>query len=152
MDATTLGYIFTTTAWDPPREGISLRIDSNTLIRFTVFRKGNSNQNNRVWGLINGPVNLGFWFHVSLVWSPTPNLHVYYNGEGLGNAYTITDITYVDNSYSCSDTAGQMFFGKRNVNQGDESANFSIDDFKAFDFPMSSDQVKATYMEYARSP
>ncbi len=89
---------------------------------------------------------------MSLVWSPTPSLEVYYNGVGLGNAYTISGMTYTSNPYSCRETDGRMIFGKLNVNQGANSANFLIDDFKAFDFPMSSDQIKTIYMAYSSRP
>ncbi len=149
---TTQGLIFTTTSWTPPREGIQLKIQNNAEIRFTVFRKGEHNENNRVWGKIEGPLIVGSWFHMSLVWSPSPNLEVYYNGVGLGNAYTITGMTYTSNPYACRDTDGRMIFGKLNVNQGANSANFLIDDFMAFDYPMTSDQVKAFYMEYSSRP
>ena len=107
---TTVGYIFTSTAWSPPREGIQVKINSNIEIRFNVFRKGSANQNNRVWGKIDGPINVGYWFYMSLVWSPSPSLVVYYDAETLSNAYTISGISYVNNPYSCSDTTGQMFF------------------------------------------
>ncbi len=149
---TTQGFVFTSTAWNShPREGISFMIQSHDQIQVAIFRKGNAGENNRLWAHINQPVNVGVWYHVALVWYTDPNIEVYYNGASQGHAI-VGDTAFVSNPHACLETAGRMAFGKQVVNQGSNSANFLIDEFKLFDFPMSADQAKAKYMEYEVGP
>ena len=149
---TTQGFVFTSTAWDShPKEGISFMIQNRNQIQVAVFRKGNAGENNRLWAHINQPLNVGFWYHVVLVWYTDPNIEVYYDGASQGNTIT-GDSVFQSNPYACLETTGRMVFGKHFVNRGSDSANFLIDEFKLFDFTMPADQAKAKYMEYEGGP
>ncbi len=80
----TAKWIFTSTAWTPPKEGMQIRYSSNDKIRVKIFRQGTSSTNNYLTPYIETIMTsyIGEWLHVAVVWLPAvPRVDAYYNGE-----------------------------------------------------------------------
>ncbi len=136
----TNGGILSSLSWNPPREGINIKQNSNNLA-VGVYRKGATD--NRFIETISGVV-YNTWIQITVVWHNDPKLQAYFNDDFAGEVsgpYT--------SASTVQDNEGKLVLGRRYTNMENTYCSMIIDNINLYNRPLTADEISLVYNTYA---